>query len=225
MSSPPRAEGQSVIVCKGCGGRSVRQGGQSPDGWYSLTVSVPFWVNQTGYTWVGQFCSAACIAASAGSWTGWSGWPTRRTGRCRRTRRGEEHYRLLCQVFTIKGRTHDSHRLDPGTRTRWCSVSSASPTRSGWPKRCSRTASASPRSSRPPCSVSLTALIAGRRMNGRPDGQLRDDNDPARAPTLARIVSLNGSTRLTHRSIWPPRGRSPAPHRKGSTDDTTTEHS
>ncbi len=52
----------STVVCKGCDGTSTRYGGQNPDGWYSLTVSVPRWVNRKGYAWVAQFCSAACIA-------------------------------------------------------------------------------------------------------------------------------------------------------------------
>lgn len=54
----------SVITCKGCGGTSVREGGQSPHGWLSLTVSVPPSFSERGYLWVGQFCCVACLASS-----------------------------------------------------------------------------------------------------------------------------------------------------------------
>lgn len=53
---------RSVIVCKGCGGTSVRDGNKSPDGWLSLTVSVPPSFSERGYLWLGQFCCVACLA-------------------------------------------------------------------------------------------------------------------------------------------------------------------
>jgi hypothetical protein len=54
----------SVITCKGCGGTSVRDGSKSPDGWLSLTVSVPPSFSEKGYLWLGQYCSMACLASS-----------------------------------------------------------------------------------------------------------------------------------------------------------------
>lgn len=58
---------QPVCTCKGCGGQAARRGnGIAPLGWYGLTVAIPPEMDGKGkgFTWVGQFCSIACLARS-----------------------------------------------------------------------------------------------------------------------------------------------------------------
>ena len=59
-------EGNEVYVCRGCGGQARKIDASTPDGWYSLTVSVPEWYS-TGsgkdYVWIGMFCSVTCLVA------------------------------------------------------------------------------------------------------------------------------------------------------------------
>ena len=51
--------------CRGCNGWQYNGNGR-PRGWYSLSVRVPAELGKNGrpYVWVGEWCSAACLAGS-----------------------------------------------------------------------------------------------------------------------------------------------------------------
>jgi hypothetical protein len=62
LASGSPQQREPVVTCRGCLGKAVRRDGESPAGWYQLSVSVPEWIDHKGYVWVGIFCSVACLA-------------------------------------------------------------------------------------------------------------------------------------------------------------------
>lgn len=62
-------DGQPYAYCRGCNGWQHADASTGrPHGWYSVSVGVPVELGKDGarpYAWLGQWCSARCLAASA----------------------------------------------------------------------------------------------------------------------------------------------------------------